>query len=110
MVMDVSILQPTSSTILSYLMHGMNDSGTMPEWRLSTEKTWAAIWSSYNVITEAACIGLLSNDTAMDRLKVQHHVQAVKPLTSTTIAVLTREWRTLTELLASMTDTSPELL
>ena len=36
MVMDVSILQPTSSPILSYLMHGMNDSGTMPEWRLST--------------------------------------------------------------------------
>lgn len=110
MVMDVSVLQPTSSHILSYLMHGMNDLGTMSEWRLSTGKTWAAIWSSYNVITEAACVGLLSNDTAMDRLKVQHHVQAVKPPTSTAIAVLTRDWRTLTKLLASMADTSPALL
>jgi hypothetical protein len=82
MAMDVSILQPTSSHILSYLMHGMNDSGTMPEWRLSTGKTWAAIWSSYNVITEASCIGLLSNDTAMHQLKVPHHLQAVKPFTS----------------------------
>ena len=62
------------------------------------------------MITEAACVGLLSNDTAMDRLKVQHHVQAVKPLTSTAIAVLTRDRRTLTELLASMADTSPALL
>ncbi len=108
MVMDVSILQPTSSPILSYLMHGMNDSGTMPEWRLSSEKTWAAIWSSYNVITQAACIGLLSNHTLVDRLKIQPHLQAftwsILQLSAMNIAPAT-----LTDLHASTADIGPAL-
>ncbi len=72
----MSPLQPTNNTILSYNIHGMADTETLSDWVLSSKNTSAGVASSFMVIINQACLGLMSNETALTQLKVQHsHLQ-----------------------------------
>ena len=73
MNLDMNPLQPTNNTILSYNIHGMADTETLSDWSaLSSKNTSAGVASSFMAITNLACLGLMSNETALTRLRVQH--------------------------------------
>lgn len=73
MNLDMNYLQPTHNTILSYNIPGMADTETLSDWSaLSSKNTSAGVASSFMAITNLACLGLMSNETALTRLRVQH--------------------------------------
>ena len=72
MNLDIKPLHPTKNTILSYNIHGMADTETLSDWTLSSKNTSAGVLSSFMAITNLACLGLMSNETALTRLRVQH--------------------------------------
>ena len=58
---DVHILGPTSIPTVSYEIPGMDSSVPMPEWRVKSTTSWHELWQ-----------GLMSNETAMQQMKVLH--------------------------------------
>ena len=69
---DVHILEPTTIPIVSYEIPGMDSSVPMPEWRVKSTTPWHELWRGLNGIMKGACEGLMSNETAMQQMKVLH--------------------------------------
>ena len=42
----------------------------MPEWRIQSTTSWHELWRGLNGIMKDACEGLMSNETAMQQMKV----------------------------------------
>ena len=66
------ILGPTTIPIVSYDIPGMNATVPMPEWRIKLTTPWHELWRGLNGIMKDACEGLMSNETAMQQMKVLH--------------------------------------
>lgn len=71
MNLDMRALQPTNNTIVSYNMLGMADTDTLPEWRLTSKNTSTGVGNGFMALASMACLGLMSNNTAITQLKVQ---------------------------------------
>ena len=71
MNLDMNALQPTNNTVVSYNIHGMADTDTLPEWRLTAKNASTPVLNGFVALAHAACLGLMSNRTAMTQLKVQ---------------------------------------
>ena len=71
MNLDMRALQPTNNTIVSYNMLNMADTDTLPEWRLTSRNTSAGVGNTFMVLANMACLGLMSNKSAITQLKVQ---------------------------------------
>ncbi len=69
---DVHILEPTTIPIVSYDIPGVNNTVPMPEWRIKSTTPWRELWRGLNGIMKDACEGLVSNETAMQQMKVLH--------------------------------------
>ena len=69
---DVHILGPTTIPITTYEISGMKNSVPLPEWRIKSTTPWHELWRGLNGIMIGACEGLMSNETAMQQLKVLH--------------------------------------
>ena len=80
MAADVSFLQPTNSTIISYAMQGHHYDAVVPEFRVTADTTWSKLWQGLNLLLSDSCIGLMSNQTALDQMKVRHCLQPRKHL------------------------------
>ncbi len=70
MASDVPFLHPTNSSIVSYAPHGMDYDTPLPELRIVANTPWSKLWKELNGLMSASCMGLMSNQTAMDKLKV----------------------------------------
>ena len=70
MAADVHFLQPTNNTIVSYAMHGVSYDTPIPEWRIVASTPWTELWQGLNPLMIGSCMGLMSNQTALDKLKV----------------------------------------
>ena len=64
-------LLPSNRTIVSYAMAGMNHDTPLPEFRIVANTPWAELWKNLNALMKASCIGLMSNQTALETLKVR---------------------------------------
>ena len=71
MKVDMRALQPTNNTIVSYNMLDMADTDMLPEWRLTSKNTSAGVGNDFMVLANMACLGLMSNKSAITQLKVQ---------------------------------------
>jgi len=71
MNLDMRALQPANNTIVSYNILGMADTDKLPEWRLTSKNTSTGVGNGFMVLANAACLGLMSNNTAITQLKVQ---------------------------------------
>ena len=70
MAADVPFLHPTDNTIISYAMHGKTYDTPIPEFRITADTPWSKIWAGVNPLLAASCVGLMSNQTALDLIKV----------------------------------------
>ena len=64
-------LQPTNNTIVPYNILNMADTDMLPEWRLTSKNTSAGVGNGFMVLANMACLGLMSNKSAITQLKVQ---------------------------------------
>ena len=69
MAMDVPFLPPNSSFV-SYAMHGKSYDTPIPEWRIMPETQWQEFWQGLNELMTDSCVGLMSNQTALNMMKV----------------------------------------
>lgn len=67
---DVPFLQPTSSTIVSYAMRGTTYDTPVPEFRVTADFPWSKLWQGLNLLLAESCVGLMSNQTALDLIQV----------------------------------------
>ena len=70
MAADVDFLQPTNNTIVSYAMDGIPYDTPIPELRIVANTPWDQLWVGLNGLMKASCVGLMSNQTALDQLQV----------------------------------------
>ena len=70
MAADVTFLQPTNSTIISYAMQGHTYNAIVPEFRVTADTTWSKLWQGLNLLLVDSCIGLMSNETALNQMQV----------------------------------------
>ena len=70
MAADVPFLHPTNSSIVSYALHGMSYDTPLPELRIVANTPWSELSRDLNGLMSASCMGLMSNQTALDMLKV----------------------------------------
>ncbi len=101
---DVSFLQPTNSNIISYAMQGRSYDTPVPDFRVTADITWNNLWQGMNLLLSDSCIGLMSNQTALDYMKVCNclqtrnslliHFEVTQPVsTSLCPSALTHAWR-----------------
>ena len=87
MASDVPLLHPTNSSIVSYAMHGKSYDATIPEWRIVANTPWSELWQGLNGLMSHACMGLMSNQTALDMMKVWLPVLSLVSLYTTNPAL-----------------------
>ena len=71
MAADVPFLQPINKSIESYAMHGMSHDSPIPEYRTVASITWNVRWKRRGQFMKDSCMGLMSNRTALERMKVR---------------------------------------
>ena len=67
---DVPFLQPLNGPIVSYAIHGMSYKTPIPEFRIMANTSWNEVFRSLNEVMTGSCLGLMSNRTALDKMKV----------------------------------------
>lgn len=70
MASDVPFLQPLNGTLVSYAIHGMSYDTPIPEFRIMANTPWKEVFQDLSEVMAGACMGLMSNQTALDRMKV----------------------------------------
>lgn len=70
MASDVPFLQSTNNTIVSYAMRGVSYDTPIPEWRIVANTPWTELWQGLNTLMTGSCMGLMSNETVLAKLKV----------------------------------------
>ena len=88
MAADVDFLQPTNNTVVSYAMDGIPYDTSIPEWRIFASTPWHQLWGGLYGLMKASCVGLMSNQTALDQLQVgfkMHDTRALPTLKYTAL-------------------------
>ena len=67
---DVPFLQPVNGPVVSYTIHGMSNDTPIPEFRIMANTSWNEVFRSLNEVMTGSCLGLMSNQTALDKMKV----------------------------------------
>ena len=70
MAADVPLL-PLNSSIVSYAMHGKSYDTPIPEWRIMPNTPWQEFWQGLNGLMVDSCMGLMSNQSALNKMKVR---------------------------------------